>query len=353
MAIFSIPNVKIAGVSACVPKKEVSNYDYNWVSMKERKALVKTTGVETKRMAEKGTTTSDLCYPAAEKLIEELKWDKNDIELLVFISQSRDYLLPQTAGILQDKLGLPKTAMAMDIPLGCSAFVYGLSVVGSLMMTGAIKKGLLLMGDISSIGSYRDKSTYPLFGDAGTATALEFSEGFPNMDFNLQTDGSGYDALIIPHGGFRNFANRDSFNYKKYGKGIHRTKFHVQLDGIRIFNFSITEVAPNIKKLLKKTERDIESFDYFIFHQANYLMNETIRRQLKQPREKFPYSIHKYGNTSSATIPLTMVTELRNQLTKDELDLVFSGFGVGLSWGTVFAKTKGVVVPDILEYEKS
>jgi 3-oxoacyl-[acyl-carrier-protein] synthase-3 len=93
------------------------------------------------------------------------------------------------------------------------------------------------------------------------------------MDFNLQTDGSGYDALIIPHGGFRNFANRDSFNYKKYGKGIHRTKFHVQLDGIRIFNFSITEVAPNIKKLLKKTERDIESFDYFIFHQGQ-LLNE-------------------------------------------------------------------------------
>jgi 3-oxoacyl-[acyl-carrier-protein] synthase-3 len=102
---------------------------------------------------------------------------------LVFISQSRDYLLPQTAGILQDKLGLPKTAMAMDIPLGCSAFVYGLSVVGSLMMTGAIKKGLLLMGDISSIGSYRDKSTYPLFGDAGTATALEFSEGFSKYGF--------------------------------------------------------------------------------------------------------------------------------------------------------------------------
>ncbi len=352
MAVFSTQNVRIAGVAACVPQKEVSNLDYSWVSLKERKALIKTTGVETKRIAPKGTTTSDMCYPAADKLINELGWDRNDIELLVFISQSRDYLLPQTSGILQDRLGLPRTCLCLDIPLGCSAFVYGISVMGSMMASGAIKKGLLLMGDISSIGSYRDKSTYPLFGDAGTATAFEYRDGYPSMHYNLQTDGSGYDALMIPHGGFRNFATRDSFNYVKFAKGIHRTKFHVVLDGIRIFNFSITEVRPNMNKLFEQAKTTVDDFDYFIFHQANMLMTETIRRQLKIPREKFPYSMRKYGNTSSASIPLTLVTELRRQLTTENLRLAFAGFGVGLSWGSAFASTDKIVVPELLEYNK-
>ena len=351
MALFSTNNTRIAGISACVPKREVSNYDYKWISEKERKSLIKAIGVENKRLVDKGTGTSDLCYVAAEKLIEDLKWDKKDIDLLIFISQSKDYLLPHTSAILQDRLGLPHTCMAFDIGLGCSAFVYGLSVINSLMSKGHIRKGLLLMGDISSLVSYRDKSSFPLFGDAGTAIACEFAEGEPDMFFNLQTDGSGFDAIIIPDGGGRNPATKKSLDYKKISKGIIRNKLHLVLNGIEVFNFSLKEVVPNILELLKSMGKEVDDFDYFVLHQANKLMNNAIRMKLKGDKKKFPLTLSKYGNTSAATIPITIVSELNEQVRKQKLNMIMSGFGVGLSWGSVALQTNKISCPEVLIYE--
>jgi len=351
MAIFSINNARIAGVSACVPETVISNHDYDWITEKERNLLIKTTGVEKKRVVKKGTTASDLCYVAAEKLIGELKWDKNDIDLLIFVSQSRDYILPHTSAILQDRLKLSKSCMAFDVGLGCTAFVYGLSIINSLISSGRIKKGLLLMGDISSSGSYRDKSSYPLFGDAGTATACEFADGEPDMYYNLQTDGSGYDAIIAPVGGIRNRFAKKSLIYKKFGEGIIRNDVNVVLNGIEVFNFSLREVAPNIIKLLEHADQELETIDYFVLHQANKLMNNTIRMKLKARKERFPLSLDKYGNTSAATIPLTIVTELREMVSSQKLKMIFSGFGVGLSWGSVLAHANKIVCPEIYTYE--
>ena len=199
MALFSVPNIKIAGISACVPKTSVSNLEYENISLKERELLIKTTGIKERRVADNGVTTSDLCYKAAKKLIEELHWEKEEIEILIFVSQSRDYFLPATAIILQDKLGLPKTTIALDISLGCSGYVNGLSVIASLMTTSKIKKGLLMVGDISTFSlNPKDKSTYPLFGDAGTVTALEYDTKANDLQFNLQSDGSGHETIIIP-----------------------------------------------------------------------------------------------------------------------------------------------------------
>jgi 3-oxoacyl-[acyl-carrier-protein] synthase-3 len=245
MAIFEIPDVRIAGLSACVPKKILSNHDYNWITQKERNQLIQMIGVETRHVAEPGQTTSDLCFQAAEQLLGELDWQRSDINLLVFVSQSRDYIIPSTSAILQDRLKLPKTCMAIDINLGCSGYIYGLSVIGSLMKTTGLQKGLLLVGDLSNVTScYRDKSTYPLFGDAGTATALEYKPGHPPMQFNLQTDGSGFEAIIIPDGGVRNLMSRKSFNIKKYGDGIYRSRLHIALNGIEVFNFSLRRWFP-------------------------------------------------------------------------------------------------------------
>lgn len=351
MALFSINNARIAGVSACVPETIVSNHNYDWLNEDERKLLIKTTGIEKKRVAKKGTTTSDLCYVAAEKLIGELNWDKSDIDLLIFVSQSRDYILPHTSAILQDRLGLSKRCMAFDVSLGCTAFVYGLSIINSMISSGRIKKGLLLTGDISSTGSYRDKSSYPLFGDAGTATACEFIEGEPDMHYNLQTDGAGYDAIIAPVGGIRNRFAKKSLTYKKFEEGIIRNNLNVVLNGIEVFNFSLREVAPNIIKLLEYANQELEAIDHFVLHQANKLMNNTIRMKLKAKKNKFPSSLDQYGNTSAATIPLTIVTELREQVTSSSLKMVFSGFGVGLSWGSVLAQTNKIVCPEIYTYE--
>lgn len=353
MAIFQVPNIAIAGITACVPETVFHNKDYDWISEKERNTLIKTIGVEKKRHANKGTTTSDLCFVAANKLIDKLSWDKSEIDLLIFVSQSRDYIIPATAGLLQERLGLPKTCIAFDISLGCSGYVYGLSVIGSMMATGAIKKGLLLTGDISTLNtSYKDKSAFPLFGDAGTATAVELNMDAPSMKFNLQTDGSGYDAIIIPDGGIRNFVDKDtSFEYHKISDGIYQNNLSIILDGIKVFNFSLREVKPNVLKLLKDNDMSVDDIDYLVLHQANLLMNETIRKQLKIPAEKVPYSLKDYGNTSSASIPLTIVTSLMENVTADRYNMLLSGFGVGLSWGSVILELNSIVCPPLLIYK--
>jgi len=349
MAIFQVPDINIAGISACVPEDEYHNCDYDWISENERNTLIKTIGVEKKRHAKKGTTTSDLCFVAADNLIAELNWNRSEIDLLVFVSQSRDYIIPATAGLLQQKLSLSHSCIAFDVSLGCSGYVYGLSVIGSMMATGKIKKGLLLTGDISTLNtSYKDKSAFPLFGDAGTATAIELNSYANPMMYNLQTDGRGYDAIIIPDGGIRNFADENtSFTYEKISDGIFRNKFNIALDGIKVFNFSLREVKPNINRLLQEYDLSIENIDYFVFHQANKLMNDTIRKQLKLDPERVPSSLKKYGNTSSASIPLTIVTELANKVSNNKLTLLLSGFGVGLSWGSVILRTEKILCPPI------
>ena len=350
MAIFSVPDVRIAGISACVPKKVVLNEEYKWVSKKERDQLIKTTGVVSKRVSPKGTVASDLAIPATEKLLAELGWAKGDVEILIFISQSRDYILPGTSHILQDKMGFPKTMMAFDISLGCSAYVYGLSVIMGLMSSGRLTKGLLIMGDTTTLSSYRDKSTYPLFGDATTVTALEYSKQAGTSHFNLQTDGSGYDAIIIKGGGARNIPDVRALKYKRYGKGMYHTDLQISLDGIRVFNFSLREVPPNIKKILEYSNNGINDIDYFVLHQANHLINETLRKLLKADAAKWPYSIHKYGNTSSASVPITIVSELAEKVSTSKLKLLLCGFGVGLSWGSAILDTDRIVCPEVMEY---
>lgn len=350
MALFSIPHIKLSGISACVPKRSESNLDYDWITEQERALLIKTTGIENRRIAAENLTTSDFCYTAAEKLIDELKWRKEEIEIIIFVSQSPDYLLPATAIILQDRLNLPKTALAFDISLGCSGFIYGLSTIASLMTNAKIKKGLLLTGDVSSSSLNRkDKSTYPLFGDAGTATALEYDENAAPMFFNLQSDGAGYKTIIITDGGTRQQLTPESYIDVEIEKGIVRSRKNLVLDGLEVFNFSLREVGPNIKELLHSNSTEIENYDYFVFHQANKLMNETIRKKLKIEPEKVPYSLNKYGNTSSASIPLTIVSELSEKITNRTTHFLLSGFGVGLSWGSVALNATNLICPPVIE----
>jgi 3-oxoacyl-[acyl-carrier-protein] synthase III len=241
--------------------------------------------------------------------------------------------------------------MAFDMNLGCSGYVYGLSVISSIMASGGIKKALLLAGDVSTLNAnYRDKSAYPLFGDAGTATALELDSNAEPMFFNLNSDGSGHKAIYVPHGGMRRFVDKDSFEEELIADGIYRTGIQIALNGLEVFNFSLREVAPNVRSLLESQGKTIDDVDYFVFHQANRLMNETIRKKLKIEPEKFPYSIGKYGNTSSASIPLTILHCLNKEISNGKTNLLLSGFGVGLSWGSVLLQTNNVVCTEILDY---
>ena len=349
MAVFTVPNVRICGLSACVSKNTEDNMALKLLSDAERVSFVNTVGIRYRRVVENGITASDLCYAAAEKLLTELNWNRNDIKLLVFISQTPDYIIPNTASVLHEKLALAKDCIAFDINLGCSGYVYGLSVLGSLLQNMHGAKALLLVGDVSTKTiSPKDKSTVSLFSDAGTATAL-MNDDNNFMHFNLQTDGSEYDDIMIPDGGFRNPVNSRSFEEKEYAKGVVRNNIQMKLDGVKIFNFSLREIAPNILSLM--TEKGIEqsSIDFFVMHQANLLMLESVRKKLKIEADKVPYSLYDYGNTSSASVPVTMVTKLREVLQQKTVKLLLSGFGVGLSWGSVYLETQNITCCELIE----
>lgn len=351
MAQFSINNVAVKGISGAVPKEVYDNLNYEWISEKDRDMFIKTTGVAQRHVARFGLTTADLCEEAANKLLNELDWNKEEIEVLIFVSQSRDYLIPATACILQNKLGLSNGCLAFDVNMGCSGYTYGLSIISALMESGSLKKGLLLVGDVSTLNtSYHDKSTFPLFGDAGTCTALEYSLN-KKMTFNLQTDGQGHEAIIIRDGGCRNYASEVSFKRKKIDEGIERNRVQLELDGMAVFNFSLREVARNVDQLMNYAEVQPDEINYFIFHQANKLINESIRKKLKLPPEKVPYSLHQYGNTSSASIPITILSELEEIISEGSTTLLLSGFGVGLSWGSVILTLNNIVCLPIIEVD--
>lgn len=348
MSLFRVKGSEVRGVAAAVPKTEIHNRDYEYISESDRELLIKTTGIEKRHIALNGETTGDLCFAAAEQLIKELNWDRSHIDLVIFVSQSPDHFLPATSIILQHRLGLSKTTAAFDILLGCSGFVYGLSVAASMMSTGGFRRALLLAGDVSSAGvNIKDKSTYPLFGDCGTATALEYNRDY-EMSFNLESDGSGKDAIIMPHGGLRHPITADSLVEKEYEPGIIRHQRNLRLNGMDVFNFSVREAPQNATALLNYCGVTIADVDQFVMHQANLLMNETIRKKLKIDSDKVPYTLKNFGNTSSASIPLTMAEHFRMRDMQGKR-ILLSSFGVGLSWGSCYLESGNWVVPETVK----
>lgn len=351
MAFLTINNVAIRGISACTPKTVEENLGLSvFANEEEAQKFIASTGIERRRVADKEVCTSDLCFAAANRLIDELGWERSDIECLIFVTQTPDYILPATSCILQDRLGLSQECYTLDISLGCSGWVYGMSVVANLVSTGCFNKGLLLVGDTTlKPVSVLDKSAYPLFGDAGTATAIEYKPQATQLNFHFATDGSGFEAIIIPDGGYRNPVNSDSFAFEQVEEGIARNKLHTILNGMDVFSFGITKAPQTVNRLLERFEINCEQVDYYLFHQANRFMNEKIRKKLKLTEQQVPYSLRDFGNTSSATIPLTMVTELGERLRNESLSLVACGFGVGLSWGSVSFAVEGICVPQLIE----
>ena len=349
MAFTKINNTKINTIAAAVPKNIYQSKNYDWITEEERKQFIDTTGIEQRRYANLGVCTSDLAVDLCKYIFDTLKIDKSTIDALVFVSQSRDYVLPNTACIIQDRLSLPKSCLAFDVPLGCSGYPYGISILSSIISAsgGSIRKGLLIAGDVSSSDmNFRDKTTWPLFGDAVSVTIIEYdvNNSMP-MYFDMQTDGSGYSSLIIPDGAARNKYSHETLEEIEYAPKVWRSGKNVVLEGLKIFEFTIHEVASNILSLLKQANIDKNIVDYYVLHQANKLMNETVRKQLKASPEQVPYSLNAFGNTSSASIPLTIVASISEKVANK--NFVFSGFGVGLSWSSMFVKlnTETVILP--------
>lgn len=340
MAFIEVNNVRIAGISACVPQRSVPTND---------EAFAETTGIVEHRYDAK-LTVSDLGFKAVDSLLMDLGWDKTSIGAIIVVTSTSDYILPSTACILQDKLGLPKDCLAMDITLACSGWVYGLCSLASIVSSGKgqIGRALLLAGE----GKDRVEYDNMLFGSCCSATAVEFSESASTLKFHLGTDGSGYDALIIPDGGAKNGLSPDSFNPYEYD-GRKYNRLQLRMNGIDVFSFAITTAPKSLKMLSEHFNLDLSGFDYYVFHQANKTINSTIVRKLKVDPAKAPSSIEHFGNTSSASIPLTIVTQLKGQIENAHKKFLCCGFGVGLSWGSIAFETDDLVISDLVEIGES
>ncbi len=323
-----LKNLRIAGMAAAVSNtwdsvREISNEDEKIINK-----FIKTTGVEGRYSADPRQCTSDFCYAAAEKILEEKKIDRSEIGVLVFVTQTSDYNIPATACVLQNRLGLDKSCIAFDVNLGCSGFTYGMTILGSLLMSTRCKYGLLLAGDTSAREkSQKEKkkvghSAELLFGDSGTATLVEKTEAASILS-SSHTDGSGYQAIIGPYGGFR---NPDRPENEVPG---------TRMDEIAVFNFATSEATDQINTFMKDTETTPEDYDCLVLHQANLMILKRIAKKTGFPTEKLLLSLNKFANTSSSSIPITLVYKYGEEEKDETINALCCGFGVGLSWSTI------------------
>jgi len=258
--------------------------------------------------------------------------------------------MPATSVILQNRLGLPHSTMTLDINIGCSGFIYGLSVVYAMMQQNSFKKALLLDGETRSrIYSPKDRKTAFLFGDGGVAAIIEKNEKYGKSYFSLNSDGSRESLIKINAGGYRNPSSAETVKEKVVDEfGNIRSEEQGYMNGADVFNFVIREIPKDFKDLLDFSNTDINLIDYFLFHQANTYINGYLMKKLKLQPEKVPSSIAKFGNTSSVSIPLTIVSELKNEL-KTNRKLLLSGFGVGMTWATAIMNFEDCKISEIVE----
>lgn len=336
---------RIAGLVSCVPSNEVGN-DYFIERFGEAavRDVVKMIGVNRRRWADSSTTTGDLCRVAGTKLLQELDWNPASVDALIFVSQTPDYRLPGTAFVLQSDWGLPASCIALDINLGCSGYPQALWLGMNLIQTGVARRVLLAVGDtISRLVNPDDRSTSLLFGDAGTVTALEQSDAGDEAHFIIGSDGRGVRNLIVPDGAFKRYdASADP---RMAGK----SPTCLFMDGSEIFNFTLQAVPRLVSRTLELAGKDREAYDAFLFHQANLFMLKHLAKKAGLPAEKVPTNIGEFGNTSCASIPLLLSTDLKPRLKESKLRLGMFGFGVGYSWASASLDVGPLKVLEMIE----
>jgi 3-oxoacyl-[acyl-carrier-protein] synthase-3 len=351
MAFLSFMNVGICGMSAAVPATIIDNYEYTrYFPKADVKEIVDKVGIKERRFADANTCSSDLCFAAAERLLLDKQIDRQEIDLLVFVSQTPDYRMPATSVLLQHRLGLGKHTIAFDVSLGCSGFIYGLSIVYSMMQAAGLRKALLLDGETrSKVYSPKDRKTAFLFGDGGVAALIENDPKYGQSFFSLNSDGSLEDLIKINAGGYRNPSSAETTVEKVVDEyGNIRNEEQGYMNGGEVFNFVLREIPANLKEILLKANTDWTAIDYFVFHQANDFMNSYLAKKLKLPAEKVPSTIAKFGNTSSVSIPLTIVSELKGAF-KQRKKLLLSGFGVGMTWASAVLDFQDCLISEIVE----
>lgn len=342
MAYWDIKNVSLRGVTGTVPNHPVKSADLPFFTKEEADTFDNTVGIKNRYIASDDVCASDLCFDAAERLIAGLGWEKNTIDVLLFVSVTGDFKTPPTSAILQDRLGLPLTTFVLDVPMGCCGCMYGINVAGNLLSAGTAKRAIVLVGDTAMrMGNPKDKSRGPLFGDSGTALALEYDPTADDIIIDFNTFGSGFQALMTPHGGYRHPVTKESFVEEDYGNGIIRAPKDALINGLDVLSFAITRPPVSVKKMLEQQGLDKDNdVDFFLIHQANKLIVDRLVKKLKLPIKKVPYNLQQFGNLGGASIPMLMVSEIASDLATRKLTLLCSSFGLGLTWGTMVLRTR-------------
>lgn len=351
MAFLKFEGVGVTALAAAVPHTVIENLKYTQYFPEDQvKEVVEKVGIYERRFADENTCSSDLCFAAAEKLIADNNIDRNEIDLLIFISQTADYRMPATSVLLQDRLGLRNSTIAFDINLGCSAFIYGLTVAFSMMNNTGLRKALILDGETrSKVYSPKDRRSAFLFGDGGVAALVERNEKFGTSYFSLNSDGSRGDLIKINGGGYRMPSSAETIKEKVVDEyGNIRSEEQGYMNGGDVFNFVIREIPKDMKNLIAFSGQDIQTFDYYVFHQANNFINSYLAKKLKLDTSKIPSTIAKYGNTSSVSVPLTIVDQLKDKM-EGEKKLFLSAYGVGMTWANAIVPFVDCKISDVVE----
>ncbi len=346
MAFWNIKNVSLRGVTGTVPDHPIKSADLPIFTQEDADLFDRTVGIRNRYIAPEYICSSDLCQDAGERLLAALGWEKESVDVLLFVSVTGDYKTPPTSAILQNRMGLPNTTFVLDVPMGCCGCMYGITIAGNLLSSGTAKRALILVGDTGlRMGSMQDKSRVPLFGDSGTAMALEYDPSAEDIFVEMNTHGAGYQALMTPHGGYRHPITKESFENEDFGNGIIRAPKDALINGMDVFSFAISKPPISVKNMLDRFGLDKDKdIDYFLIHQANKLIVDRIVKKLKLDESKVPYNLQEFGNLGGASIPMLMSSALSDVLCERPLSLLCSSFGLGLTWGTMWLRTKPMCV---------
>lgn len=325
----------IKAISYYLPQEVVDNKQLE-IDLGEVEMTAKTIGVETRRKADIEETASDLAVKAAKKLFEEHNIAPDSIDFLIYCTQSPDYFMPSSSCIIQNRLGIPTTAGAFGYDLGCSGYVYGLAIANSFVESGLANNVLILTADtISKYLHPKDKNRL-LFGDASSATLIA-KEGIAKIgNFERGTDGSGFEHIIIRNGGNRHRGLTGNSWADENGNTHYDDNF--DMDGEKVFSFTVERIPLLIQNCLEKNSISKEDVDFFVFHQANKYMLNTLRKLNKLPKEKFFVDLTETGNTTSSTVPIGLVRSLETGNIQKGMNVMVAGFGVGLSWAATILK---------------
>jgi 3-oxoacyl-[acyl-carrier-protein] synthase-3 len=347
---------RIGGLLVVVPAnersfvEEMANFNFPPARSLKLKLVM---GYDKHRIVEGPVCASDLACFGMEHLFASGNLGRDDLDALIVVTQSPDYLMPATSSVIQGRLGLKHDMFCLDINQGCAGFLIGLFQAFSLLEQPAVRKVALINVDVlSRKTSSRDRNSYPLVGDAASIAIVEGSEDPTPIHANLKMDGTRREALMIPAGGFRLPCSPETAVLEDDGENNFRAKDNLRMDGTAVFNFVQVEVPPMIRELLQTAEVELAAVDYFLFHQPNRFMLQKLADQLKVPYEKMPNNIvEHYGNSSGVTIPMAIVHNLRERLLGGSIQACLAGFGVGLTWSSMLLRLGPLDFCELIGYK--